>query len=316
MARVETQGIKLDGPVGEALKALAQDLSKGERRWGHDALLDPENQVRLRWPDALAGYGLTPKAILEDLSGRGWLWTDPMAPLKKVLDAEIGGATVKAIRLELAISQALLREAGGVAQAEDVGCGDTAETPRGTKTEPAPGRGPEATAAPSLPRVATTKPSGKAPKAKEQKSKPGSGEVPAGGQPSADGNGDMPGAESQTSAVSPALATHDLRLPPHMKVVVDQPLSPPPLPLKVGGALRESAPPTFAVVPSLEEVLAAIQDMPCQLGEDGYRTAPKGAVMAACAQRGIKLSHSRVAVLARIEPEKFALKNGVVRFRG
>ncbi len=274
MARVETPGITLDGPVGEALKALAQDISTGAKRWGRDALLDPENQVRLRWPDAFAGYGLTPKAILEGLSGRGWLWIDPMAPLKKVLDTDIGGATVKAIRLELAISQALVREAGGVA-VEDVGCGDTAESPRGAKIEPALGRGAGMVSAapPSIPSVETIKPSDKAPKAKSQKPKPGSGEVPPGGRPNADVSGQMSGDESQTSAVGPAQS------------------------------------------PSLEEVLAAIQDMPCQLGADGYRTATKGAVMAACALRGIKLSHSRLAVLARIAPDKFSLENGVVRFR-
>lgn len=128
-------------------------------------------------------------------------------------------------------------------------------------------------APPSIPSVETIKPSDKAPKAKPQKPKPGSGEVPPGGRSNADGSGEMSGAESQTSALGPAQS------------------------------------------PSLEEVLAAIQDMPCQLGADGYRTATKGAVISACARRGIKLSHSRVAVLARIAPEKFALENGLVRFR-
>jgi hypothetical protein len=116
-------------------------------------------------------------------------------------------------------------------------------------TGPPDGReaGPQSTAAPSLLPAETPKPSGKAPKAKFQKAEAGSGDVPADGQPNAGGSRDMSGAESQTSAVSPA-----------------QP-------------------------PSLEEVLAAIQDMPCQLGADGCRTAPKGAVMAACTLRGIKL---------------------------
>lgn len=81
------------------------------------------------------------------------------------------------------------------------------------------------------------------------------------------------------------------------------------------GAESETSAVGPAQSPSLEEVLAAIQDMPCQLGVDGYRTATKGAVMAACVLRGIKLSHSRFAALARIKPEKFALENGGVRFR-
>lgn len=219
VARTEAPAITLDGPAGEALKALAKDLSTGKKRWGHDAQLDSENQLLLRWPDALADYGLAPKVILDDLASRGWLWLDPMAPLKKVLDAEMGGASVKTIRLEPAISQVLVREAGGVAQAEDSGRSKTARPPR------------------------------------------------------ADSTGEVPGTESQAPSVS------------------------------------------RTALPSLDEVLAAIQGMPSQLAPDGYRTAPKEAVVKACAQRGIKLSHHRVSVLANIAPEKFTLENGVVRFK-
>lgn len=110
--------ILLNGPVGEALKALAQDLRTGDKRWGVDAMVDAGGQVMLRWPDAFSGYGLTAKGILDELVGRDWLWIDPMAPLKKVLDAEIGGRQVKVIRLEHEIGDALIGEVGEIARSD------------------------------------------------------------------------------------------------------------------------------------------------------------------------------------------------------
>ena len=92
--------ISLEGPVGEALKALAQDLKLGDKVWGNDVVLDSEQQVLLRWPTAFSGYGLTPKAILAELSEKTWLWIDPLAPLKKVLDREVAGVLGKFIRLK------------------------------------------------------------------------------------------------------------------------------------------------------------------------------------------------------------------------
>ena len=118
----------LDGSVGEALKALAQDLRSGDKRWGVDAMLDAGGQVTLRWPEAFGGYGLTAKGILDELVGRNWLWIDPMAPLKKVLDADIGGRSVKVIRLEHEISDALIREAGEIAHS-DASQGETPSPP-------------------------------------------------------------------------------------------------------------------------------------------------------------------------------------------
>ena len=110
--------IMLDGPVGEALKALAQDLRAGDKRWGVDAMLDAGGQVILRWPEAFNGYGLTAKGILDELVGRDWLWIDPMTPLKKILDAEIGGRQVKVIRLEHEIGDALIGEVGEIARSD------------------------------------------------------------------------------------------------------------------------------------------------------------------------------------------------------
>lgn len=88
-----------DGAVGEALKALAQDITTGEKVWGRD-VLEAGGKVFLKWPDAFAGYGLASKVILEELHSKGWLWVDPASPLKRVLEVEgSGGGGVKAICL-------------------------------------------------------------------------------------------------------------------------------------------------------------------------------------------------------------------------
>lgn len=106
--------IKLDGAIGEALKALLQDIKSGDKRMGEDVVVDAAGHLLLRWPDAFSGYGLTPKNILDELSGREWLWIDPMAPLKKVLDGQLGSGTAKVIRLERDISNALILAMGDI----------------------------------------------------------------------------------------------------------------------------------------------------------------------------------------------------------
>jgi conjugal transfer pilus assembly protein TraI len=101
------ENIAIDGPVGEALKALMQDVAAGAKEWGRDAMLDEQGRLLLRWPDAFAGYGLTPKAILDELTAREWLWIDPLAPLKKVQEVTVGAESVKCIALTPSISRAL-----------------------------------------------------------------------------------------------------------------------------------------------------------------------------------------------------------------
>jgi hypothetical protein len=104
--------IKLDGAIGEALKALAQDIKARDKKWGIDAIPDQDGHVYLRWPDAFAGYGLTPKTVLDQLADRGWLVIDPMSPLKRTIPKEFGDGAHNAIRLGLEISKVLLLESG------------------------------------------------------------------------------------------------------------------------------------------------------------------------------------------------------------
>ncbi len=129
-AEHEKSEIRLDGAIGEALKALLQDLKSGDKRMGEDAIVDATGHLLLRWPDAFSGYGLTPKNILDELSRREWLWIDPMAPLKKVLDGQLGSGAAKVIRLEQDISDALIRAMGDIS-------GDSTAA-ADTRTESAP----------------------------------------------------------------------------------------------------------------------------------------------------------------------------------
>ncbi len=100
--------VVLDGPVGEALKALADDLKSGVKHWGTHAVVEEDERVLLAWPGAFAGYGLTPSAIINDLSARNWCWADPMIPTKKVVEVTIGGVEMRAVRLHHDVSEALL----------------------------------------------------------------------------------------------------------------------------------------------------------------------------------------------------------------
>lgn len=104
--------VVFDGPCGEAMKALADDLKSGVKLWGSDVRVESEESVLLTWPTAFAGYGLTVKTILDELSAKEWLWVDQMSPLKRVLDFEEDGQTFKVIRLEAEASYALVHAAG------------------------------------------------------------------------------------------------------------------------------------------------------------------------------------------------------------
>jgi conjugal transfer pilus assembly protein TraI len=86
----ECAPIHLDGAIGEAIKALAQDLKANDKKFGHDAIVSKEGHVFLRWPDAFAGYGLAPKIVLDQLTERGWLVIDPMSPLKRTNPQNFG----------------------------------------------------------------------------------------------------------------------------------------------------------------------------------------------------------------------------------
>ncbi len=92
---------QLDGPVGEALKALVEDIEHGRRDGSKITHVDSEGILCLKWPDAFKGYGLENKTILDELGRRNWLVVDPMAPFRKVAELQVGiGAPWKILRLQ------------------------------------------------------------------------------------------------------------------------------------------------------------------------------------------------------------------------
>ena len=107
-----TPPVVLTGAIGEALKALAQDLKMNDKQFGHDAIVSEEGNVFLRWPDAFAGYGLAPKVVLDQLTERGWLVIDPMSPLKRTIPQKFGDGARNAVQLTIALSQVFLEHSG------------------------------------------------------------------------------------------------------------------------------------------------------------------------------------------------------------
>jgi conjugal transfer pilus assembly protein TraI len=92
---------RLDGPVGEALKALVEDIERGRRDGSKLTHVDAAGILCLKWPDAFKGYGLENKTILDELGRRNWLVVDPMAPFRKVGELQVGiGAPWKILRLQ------------------------------------------------------------------------------------------------------------------------------------------------------------------------------------------------------------------------
>ena len=92
---------RLDGPVGEVLKALAEDIQQGRKDGSKLLHFDTEGILCLRWPEAFKGYGLENKTILDEFGRRNWLVVDPMAPFRKVSEVNVGiGAPWKVLRIQ------------------------------------------------------------------------------------------------------------------------------------------------------------------------------------------------------------------------
>lgn len=151
------QPIKLDGAVGEAIKALAHDVRTGDKAMGLDVVLDEDGQACLKWPDAFSGYGLTPKAILDELSARDWLVTDAATPDKKTTRAEFKDGTYNAVRLTIDVSAIF---AGKAEKVSKEGPKQTQATPvrhekprSGKKPQPSPKTSGTPSQVASLPHV-------------------------------------------------------------------------------------------------------------------------------------------------------------------
>lgn len=110
--RSDPPNVRFDGAAGEAIKALVDDLRAGTRKWDLDVRVDSEEHVLITWPSAFAGYGLTGKVLLEEMTVNEWLWIDEDNPLRKLQDFDVGsGDPIKVLRLDHDASYAFLHAA-------------------------------------------------------------------------------------------------------------------------------------------------------------------------------------------------------------
>ena len=93
---------QLTGSMGEMLKVLIEDFRTGKKALNDLAVRPEDGCLRLKWPQAFAGYGFTPKQILDDLTECGWMEAD--SEVAKVGEAEFASGIAKAIRLTRSIS--------------------------------------------------------------------------------------------------------------------------------------------------------------------------------------------------------------------
>jgi conjugal transfer pilus assembly protein TraI len=87
----------LDGAMGELLRVLHADFKSGKKSFEDIAVKQADKAVYLKWPDAFAGYGFTPKQILTDLSELGWMI--PASEVAKAGDATFKNGVAKSIKL-------------------------------------------------------------------------------------------------------------------------------------------------------------------------------------------------------------------------
>ena len=123
---------QLTGSVGEMLKVLIEDFRTGKKALNDLAVRPEDGCLRLKWPQAFAGYGFTPKQILDGLTERGWMEAD--SEVAKVGEAEFASGIAKAIRLTKPISNLFPQRATTTPQCAPANTDSAAEPPHETKT--------------------------------------------------------------------------------------------------------------------------------------------------------------------------------------
>lgn len=88
---------EMEGAMGELLRVLLGEFESGKKSFFALAVKLSDESIYLKWPDAFAGYGFTPKQILTELSEHGWLIA--ASDVAKVGDAEFPTGVSKSIKL-------------------------------------------------------------------------------------------------------------------------------------------------------------------------------------------------------------------------
>ena len=116
---------QLTGSMGEMLKVLIEDFRTGKKALNDLAVRPEDGCLRLKWPQAFAGYGFTPKQILDGLTECGWMEAD--SEVAKVGEAEFASGMAKAIRLTRSISHLFPQRATTAPQCDPASTGSAAE---------------------------------------------------------------------------------------------------------------------------------------------------------------------------------------------
>ena len=122
---------QLTGSMGEMLKVLIEDFRTGKKALIDLAVRPEDGCLRLKWPNAFAGYGFTPKQILDGLTERGWMEAD--SEVAKVGEAGFAGGMAKAIRLTRSISDLFPQRAATTPQCVPANTDPVAEPQQETK---------------------------------------------------------------------------------------------------------------------------------------------------------------------------------------
>ena len=123
---------QLTGSMGEMLKVLIDDFQTGKKVLNDLAVCLEDGCLRLKWPQAFAGYGFTPKQILDGLTERGWMEAD--SEVAKVGEAEFASGIAKAIRLSRSISNLFPQRATTAPQCAPANTDSAIEARQETKT--------------------------------------------------------------------------------------------------------------------------------------------------------------------------------------
>lgn len=94
---------ELDGAMGELLRVMVGEFRSGKKSFEVLGAKQPDGSVCLKWPDAFAGYGFTPKQILTGLTELGWMI--PASDVAKVGDAVFAGGVAKSIKLSTVVGR-------------------------------------------------------------------------------------------------------------------------------------------------------------------------------------------------------------------
>jgi conjugal transfer pilus assembly protein TraI len=140
---------QLTGSMGEMLKVLIEDFRTGKKALNDLAVRPEDGCLRLKWPQAFAGYGFTPKQILDGLTECGWMEAD--SEVAKVGEAEFASGMAKAIRLTRSISNLFPQRATTAPQCAHASTDSAAEPLHETKTV----RQPATSDVPEQPNIVT-----------------------------------------------------------------------------------------------------------------------------------------------------------------